>query len=411
MTGGGSAGLVVEIVQVGMLVRAVAGSPRLRQPQRESGALTLGAPHRDLPAVRGGHVLDDREPQTRAAGGTGAGEVHAVEALEDALLVLVGDADALIGHGDLDVVSAGCGHPAGGYAHSGTGGRVVDGVLDKVAQGGGQLTPVPPDVQVGGAAGGHGDLLGAGLVPTAVDGLGDQFVHADGFGVLEGVVVLDPGEVDQLLHQVGEPRGLDLHTAGEALHRLRVVGRVHDGLGEEGESADRRLQLMAHVRDEVASYRFDAAGLGEVLDQQEHQPGAEGATRAETASASPRPVPRRGRSSSTWRISPSRRVSRAIFSIGSTESRPPRTRPRAYAAELALTTASASSRTTAEDRRTDRTVSTPGGSTGSVCREVRVGRFWSRSLQRNASMAITPVSTPAIAAAAATAAFTSMHPG
>ena len=63
-----------------------------------------------------------------------------------------------------------------------------------------------------------------------------------------------------------------------------------------------------------------------------------GATRAETARASPRPVPRRGRSSSTWRISPSRRVSRAIWSIGSTASLPPRTRPRAYAAELALTT-------------------------------------------------------------------------
>ncbi len=136
-----------------------------------------------------------------------------------------------------------------------------------------------------------------------------------------------------------------------------------------------------------------------------------GATRAETARASPRPVPRRGRSSSTCRISPSRLVSRAIWSMGSTASLPPRTRPRAYAAELALTTASASSRTTAEERSTDRTVSTPGGSTGSVCREVRVGRFWSRSLQRNASMAMTPVSTPAIAAAAATAAFTSMHPG
>lgn len=136
-----------------------------------------------------------------------------------------------------------------------------------------------------------------------------------------------------------------------------------------------------------------------------------GATRADTARASPRPVPRRGRSSSTCRISPSRRVSRAIFSIGSTASLPPRTSPRAYAAELAFTTPSFSSRTTADERSTDSTVSTPGGSTASVCSEARVGRRCSRSLTRNASMAMTPVSTPAIAAAAATAAFTSMRPG
>lgn len=275
MTGGAQAGLVVEIVQVGVFVRAVAGNPRLRQPQGERGALTLGAPHRDLPAVRGGHVFDDREPQARAAGGTGASGVDAIEALEHALPVLLGDADALVGDGDLDVVPAGRGHPAGGYAYAGACRAVVHGVLDKVSEGGGQLAPVPPDVQVGGAACGHGDLFGAGLVPAAVDGLGDQFVHADRFGVLKGIVVLDPGEVDQFLHEVGEPRGLDLHTAGEALDRLRVVRGVHDGLGQEEERADGCLQLVAHVRDEVAPYRFDTAGLGEVLHQQEHQPGAE----------------------------------------------------------------------------------------------------------------------------------------
>lgn len=32
---------------------------------------------------------------------------------------------------------------------------------------------------------------------------------------------------------------------------------------------------MADIGDEVAPYRFYPAGLGEVLDQQEHQPGAE----------------------------------------------------------------------------------------------------------------------------------------
>lgn len=220
-------------------------------------------------------MFDDRETEARAARLAGAGRVDAVEALEDALLVLVGDADALVGHGDLDELSAGRGHPAGGYAHPGAGRGVVHGVLDEVAEGGGELAAVAPDPQVGGTAGGHGDLLGAGLVAAAVDGLRDELVDADGLGVLQRVVVLDPGEVDELLDQIGEPGRLYLHAAREARHRLGVVMGVHDGLGEEGQRADRRLELMADVRDEVAPYRLDAAGLGEVLHQEEDQPGAE----------------------------------------------------------------------------------------------------------------------------------------
>lgn len=221
-------------------------------------------------------MLDDRETEAGATCGTGAGRVDAVEALEDALLVLVRDADALVGHGDLDVVPARCGEPACGDADAGSGGRVVDGVLDEVAERRGQLAPVAPDAEVLGAAGGHVDLLRAGGVPAAVDRLGDELVHADGFGVLQRVVVLHPGEVDELLHQVGEPGRLDLHAPGEALHGLRVVGGVHDRLGQQGESADRCLQLMAHVRDEVAPYRLYAPGLGEVLDEEQYEPGAEG---------------------------------------------------------------------------------------------------------------------------------------
>ena len=166
---------------------------------------------------------------------------------------------------------------------------------------------------------------------------------------------------------------------------------------------------MADVGDEVAAYRLDAAGLGEVLDQQQDEPGAErgdpGGDGEGLAAAGA--AARQIQLDLAYLAVP--RVSRAICSIGSTASLPPRTSPRAYAAELALTTASASSRTTAEERSTDSTVSTPGGSTASVCSEVRVGLAWSRSLQRNASMAMTPVHNPAIAATAATAAFTFMH--
>lgn len=234
-------------------------------------------------------MLDDGQPQTGSPGGAGAGGVDAVEALEDALLVLVGDADALVGDGDLDEVPAGRGHPPHRDADPGAGRGVVDGVLHEVAQGGGELAPVAPHGQaaagtgrlpvraVGAAVGhghvrGHGDLLGGGLVPAAVDGLGDQLVHGNRFGVLQRVVVLHPGEVDQLLHQVRQPGRLHLHPAGEALHGLRVVRGPHDRLGQQGQRTDGRLQLVAHIGDEVPPDGLDPPGLGEVLHQQQHQP-------------------------------------------------------------------------------------------------------------------------------------------
>lgn len=112
-------------------------------------------------------------------------------------------------------------------------------------------------------------------MPAAVDGLGDEFVDADRFGVLQRIVVLHPGEVDEFLDQVGQAGRLDLHPAGEALHRLGVFGSVHDSFGQQGEGPDRGLQLVADVRDEVAADGLDASGLGEVLDEQEDEPGAQ----------------------------------------------------------------------------------------------------------------------------------------
>ena len=93
--------------------------------------------------------------------------------------------------------------------------------------------------------------------------------------LVERVVALEAGELDDLLHQPGEPLALGVHPAGEALHRLGVVGGVDDGVGEQLDRADRRLQLVAHVGHEVAPDRLDPALAGAVLDQGEHQLGAQ----------------------------------------------------------------------------------------------------------------------------------------
>ena len=88
--------------------RVVVGTARrgrrrpARQGQGEGRALALDGPDPDLAAVGGGDVLDDRQPEAGAAGGAVPGRVDAVEALEDPVDLAGRDADALVGHRDVD---------------------------------------------------------------------------------------------------------------------------------------------------------------------------------------------------------------------------------------------------------------------------------------------------------------------
>ena len=60
--------------------------------------------------------------------------------------------------------------------------------------------------------------------------------------------------------------GLGGDPLGELARDLGVVD-AGERLGEHGQRADRRLELVAHVGDEVAPHRLDAAGLGDVADE------------------------------------------------------------------------------------------------------------------------------------------------
>ena len=128
-----------------------------------------------------------------------------------------------------------------------------------------------------------------------------------GCGACPRVGDLQPGELDDLLHQRGEPQRLPLHALGEPADGLGVVGGVLDRLGEQVQGADRGLELVRDVGDEVPPDLLDPAGLGPVVDQHQHVLGPSGATRAWTTSR-PRPSGPRGRSSSSSRTRPCRRT-------------------------------------------------------------------------------------------------------
>ena len=98
----------------------------------------------------------------------------------------------------------------------------------------------------------------------ALDGLGHD--HADRHRLADAAPLrLDPGQVEQVLDDAAEPLGLGPHPLGQPGHHLRVVLAL-EGLGQQAEGADRGLQLVADVGDEVAPHGLEPAPLGDVLD-------------------------------------------------------------------------------------------------------------------------------------------------
>ena len=108
------------------------------------------------------------------------------------------------------------------------------------------------------------------------------------------------------------------HPAGEPLDGLGVVGGVLHGLGQQPDRADRRLELVADVGDEVAADRLDPALAGAVLDQGQHQPAAE---RRDPGGH----VPRRGRPA--YARSPARSRGSGRRGVPAGPARPARRRP------------------------------------------------------------------------------------
>ena len=102
---------------------------------------------------------------------------------------------------------------------------------------------------------------------------------------------LDLAEVEQVVDDARQPVGFAHDPVGELLHDRGVVGRGHR-LGEQAERADRRLQLVTHVGDEVAPHALDPPRFGDVARERD---------RADDLAVA---AQRERRSWSTWRGGP-----------------------------------------------------------------------------------------------------------
>ena len=110
---------------------------------------------------------------------------------------------------------------------------------------------------------------------AAVLGVAGAGRDVDEGRVAHHVGALQPRELDDLLDEPREPVGLDADALGEARDDLGVVVGVEDRLGQQGDAADRGLELVAHVGEEVAADLLDPGRLGAVLDEQQHVVGSE----------------------------------------------------------------------------------------------------------------------------------------
>ena len=132
-------------------------------------------------------------------------------------------------------------------------------------------------------------------------------------------------------------------------HRLGVVGGLLHRLGEQVERADRGLQLVADVGDEVAADRLDPALAGAVLDQRQHQPAAQRRHPGGDVQRRDGPAARHHQLGLAD-LPVAAYLPDQVGELLRRRPRLPRTSPRAYAGAEALSTSSFSSTTRALER-------------------------------------------------------------
>src|SRR6201996_1233821 len=331
-----------------------------RQPQVEGGARALHAPHRDPAAVRDRHVLHDGQPEPGAAGGPRAGRVDAVEPLEDPGQVPLGDADALIGHADLDPAVPWLFHA---HHDPGTLRAVHDGVLQQVPYRGHQKVFLTEDAEPADADGRERDAARVGLHPAAVERLGPGSEPGSAPWIRDSVIRSWTRKVSRDASCRIRPANRRTASASSAASSIVSASRASAPTGVLSSwltlATKSRRTSSTRCRSVWSSARTRTSPPPPTVPES-------GATR--TAKVVVRPPKRgTGTSNSASRISPSRRTCRARAASSLTMSRSPLTIPKVRAAALARSTRSSLSTTTAEDESTERTDAIPGGSLAGCC--------------------------------------------
>ena len=192
-------------------------------------------------------VLDDGKAEARAAACLRVALVHAVEALEDAALVLRRDADARIGHGDERLAVP----FTDAHGHAATLDVVLDGVVAEVID---DLVQKPP-------------YASDGLAP-ALDGDRDVLLRRRGLEIVRRllrkreqvdrlarhfVALVELGQADDVADQRDKALRFFPDMADEAGDVLLLHHTVFQQLRAADDALQRRFELVRHVRREFTA--------------------------------------------------------------------------------------------------------------------------------------------------------------
>ena len=230
----------------------------LAEGEVETQALRRDVADGDGASVQHDGILDDGEAEARAAHVAAAPLVYAVEALEDAGQMLVGNADAVVLEGEMPAVLLLFGRHLDGGALAG----VVDGVVHQVAedaveQGG---VALHDDVWRQTVSDGHVAL--AHVEGSLLYDVGKHDRHVDALHRQQVGGIVHLVERRDVLQERRQPLGLRVGPDDElpagVFIELRVV---ENGLGVAEDAGHGRLQLVGNVLGELASHAVLLLGL------------------------------------------------------------------------------------------------------------------------------------------------------
>jgi hypothetical protein len=219
-------------------------------------------------------VADEEEAEAGALDLDRVAAGNAVEAVEDALVLVGRKTEAGVGDEECDLSVAGDGQ---GAADVDSAGGVLDGVVQEVEDGGAEVFGDAEDVEANGSWDGIEDDGFGGKV-VALKGDGDAVVdeggEVDGDAVLLAMTLAELAGLEDLLDGAEETVGVGEHVGVELLALTVVDWPSLEGLEVEADARDGGLELVGYGVEEGV-LTLVAADLADEEDSVEDDSGDE----------------------------------------------------------------------------------------------------------------------------------------
>src|SRR5262249_15408328 len=210
----------------------------------------LGRVDLDRPAVRLGDVLDQREPDPRAADRPAAHAARPIEPLEDAVALVRRDAGSGVRDPEQHVVPA----SRQGHVEALAIGRVLYRVVHQVEEEEGHRVLIEANRwQIGLDVDIELHALAVEPVAVHVEAARQHLGEIPDLEIVGDLAALDLGEVEDVVDEVRQALALARDDLGVLPRRLGALGAAGgEQLAEHADERQRRLELVRDVGDEVA---------------------------------------------------------------------------------------------------------------------------------------------------------------